>query len=276
MIEHDTGLLEKLRGLKDFLLGEIIGQDSAIEAIVPYLQAGELGLAPPTRPKASFLFLGPTGVGKSELANCFTQYLFGQGHMVRLDMSEYQHPDSIDRLLGNLNSPSLLQAKMVGIGKGTLLLDEIEKAHPAILDLLLQILDVGCLTLADGTELDFSSYFIVLTSNIGSLAIARSKQSGTALERVIQAMAQRYLRPELVARLDEVVVFQRLDEKAQGQIQQKFVEKEARRLGLLGYHVDEIDLSSATTANGGARFIRSEVESELRGQILRKIFPMRK
>ena len=91
MKDHDPALLAKLRGLREFLLGEIIGQDQAIETIVPFLQAGELGLAPPTRPKASFLFLGPTGVGKTELANCFTRYLLGDGSMTRLDMSEYQN-----------------------------------------------------------------------------------------------------------------------------------------------------------------------------------------
>lgn len=272
MKHHDPALLAKLRGLKEFLLGEIIGQDTVIETIVPFLQAGELGLAPPTRPKASFLFLGPTGVGKTELANSFTDYIFGGGQMIRLDMSEYQHPNSINRLLGGDGSTSLLQRRMANTGGGTLLFDEIEKAHPAILDLLLQILDARHLTLADGKELDFSSYYVVLTSNIASLAIARSQQSGAALERFVQAQAQRYLRPELVGRLDSVLVFQRLREDSLAAIQEKFVEREAARLEGLGYPVDKSAISLPLAEQGGARSIRGEVGREMREQVLQKIF----
>ena len=271
MKDHDPALLAKLRGLKEFLLGEIIGQDPVIDAIVPYLQAGELGLAPPTRPKGSFLFLGPTGVGKTELANCFTDYLFGGGHVIRLDMSEYQHPNSIDRLLGSVSFPSLLQARMDQTGEGLLLFDEIEKAHPAILDLLLQILDARHLTLADGKELDFSSYYVVLTSNIASLAIARSKQSGAALERFVQAQAQRYLRPELVARLDCILVFQRLSEELLSKIQSKFIIQEIRRLENLGYCLQSKVSHIPSATFSGARSIRGAVQGELRGQILASI-----
>lgn len=268
MKDHDPALLAKLRGLREFLLGEIIGQDQAIETIVPFLQAGELGLAPPTRPKASFLFLGPTGVGKTELANCFTRYLLGDGSMTRLDMSEYQNSTSIDRILGGISSPSLLQAKMAATGKRTLLFDEIEKAHPAILDVLLQILDVGRLTLADGEELDFSSYYVVLTSNIASLAIARSNQSGAALERFVQAQAQRYLRPELVARLDSILVFQRLPEESLSKIQSKFIDLETTRLENLGYRLETTISHLPSATFGGARSIRDAVQEELRSKVL--------
>ncbi len=271
MKNHDPALLAKLRGLKEFLLGEIIGQDPVIEIIVPFLQAGELGLAPPTRPKGSFLFLGPSGVGKTELANCFTRYLLGGAHPIRLDMSEYQHPNSIDLLLGGISSPSLLQAKIATTEKVTLLFDEIEKAHPAILDLLLQILDTGRLTLANGTELDFSSYYVVLTSNIASLAIARSKQSGAALERFVQAQAQRYLRPELVARLDSILVFQRLPEDLLSRIQSKFIDQETTRLENLGYHLKPMISHVPSATFGGARSIRGVVQGELRGKILASI-----
>lgn len=271
MKQHDPALLIKLRGLKDFLLSEIIGQDPVIEAIVPFLQAGELGLAPPGRPKASFLFLGPTGVGKTELANCFTRQLLGEANMVRLDMSEFQHPNSIDRMLGGVSSPCVLQSKMAGLTRGTLLFDEIEKAHPAILDLLLQILDVGRLTLADGTELDFSAFYVVLTSNIASLAIARSKQSGAALERFVQAQAQRYLRPELVARLDSIIVFQRLPEELLSKIQSKLIDQETRRLENLGYRFDSTVAHVPSAKFGGARSIRGAVQSDLRGEVLASI-----
>lgn len=268
MKDHDPALLAKLRGLKEFLLGEIIGQDPVIDAIVPYLQAGELGLAAPTRPKGSFLFLGPTGVGKTELANCFTDYLFGGGHMIRLDMSEYQHPNSINRLLGGDGSTSLLQLRMANTGGGTLLFDEIEKAHPAILDLLLQVLDAGRLTLADGTELNFSVYYVVLTSNIASLAIARSKQSGAALERFVQAQAQRYLRPELVARLDSILVFQRLSDESLSKIQSKFIALETTRFENLGYRLESKISHVPSGTFGGARSIRGAVQAAIRIRIL--------
>lgn len=269
MIAHDPALLEKLRGLEDFLRGEVIGQDPSIKAIVPYLQAGELGLAPPERPKASFLFLGPTGVGKTELATCFTHYLLGPDRLLRLDLSEYQHPASIERLLGGTASPSLLQGRM---GKhGCLLLDEIEKAHPTILDLLLQILDAGRLTMADGEELDFTSWYVVLTSNIASLAIATSRQCGAALDRFVRAQALRYLRPELVGRLDEVLVFHRLPDEALGVIQGKFVDREATRLEKLGYRVGRNVTLMPSAEQGGARSIRGEVLKEIRGKLLEDI-----
>lgn len=269
MIEHDSALLEKLRGLKEFLRGEIIGQDSAIEAIVPYLQAGELGLAPPGRPKASFLFLGPTGVGKTELATCFTRHLLGPDRLLRLDMSEYQHPDSIARLLGGTASSSLLQCRMEKAG--TLLLDEIEKAHPTILDLLLQTLDAGRLTLANGEELDLTPLYVVLTSNIASIAIATSRQCGAALERFVRAQALRYLRPELVGRLDDVLVFHRLPDEALGAIQDKFVDREAARLERLGYRVDRSVSLMPSAEQSGARSIRGEVLKELHGRLLEDI-----
>ena len=269
MIEHDPALLEKLRGLKEFLLGEIIGQNEAIETIIPFLQIGELGLASPERPKASFLFLGPTGVGKTELATCFTRHLLGQNRLLRIDMSEHQHPASIERLLGGAGSPSLLQAHMSKVG--CLLLDEIEKAHPAILDLLLQILDTGRLTLANGDELDFSPWYVVLTSNIASLAIARSSQAGAALERFVQAQAQRHLRPELVGRLDAVLVFHRLPAESLAAIQRKFVHREAARLEQLGYRVDKSVFQMPSVEQGGARSIRGRVQDDLRGKILDQI-----
>lgn len=191
--------------------------------------------------------------------------------MIRLDMSEYQHPNSIDRLLGSVSSPSLLQVRMAQTGKGLLLFDEIEKAHPAILDLLLQILDARHLTLADGKELDFSSYYVVLTSNIASLAIARSKQSGAALERFVQAQAQRYLRPELVARLDRVLVFQRLEEAALAAIQRKFIERETARLENLGYRLESKIETIPNVSSDGARSIRRICENHLRERILSKV-----
>lgn len=262
-------MLEKLRELEEFLRGEIIGQDEAIEAIVPFLQAGELGLAPPERPKASFLFLGPTGVGKTELTNCFTHHLLGPDQLLRLDMSEYQHLGSIERILGGAAMPSLLQSRMRTAG--TLLLDEIEKAHPTILDLLLQILDNGRLTLANGTELDFTPWYVVLTSNIASLAIARSRQVGAALERFVQAQAERHLRPELVGRLDKVLVFHRLPDDSLAAIQEKFADRETSRLEGLGYRVDKNVSFVPSAEQGGARSIRGEVLKELRGRLLAEI-----
>jgi len=136
----------------------------------------------------------------------------------------------------------------------------------------LQILDSGRLTLADGTELDFSSYYVVLTSNIASLAIARSRQSGASLERFVQAQAQRYLRPELVSRLDAILVFQRLPEELLSKIQSKFIDVETARLENLGYSL-ESKVSHVSSSNfGGARSIRGAVQAEIRDKLLGDIF----
>ena len=158
----------KLQGLENILSQRIRGQAHVIPRVVSVLQRGELGLTKPTRPRGSFMFLGPTGVGKTEITLAFTEFLFGADKLVRFDMSEYQTQESLGLLLGaRLGERGTLGMAYDKSPSGTLLFDEIEKAHPRVLDVFLQILDAARVTMASGDTLDFSKHYIVLTSNIG-------------------------------------------------------------------------------------------------------------
>jgi ATP-dependent Clp protease ATP-binding subunit ClpB len=211
---------------------EIIGQPHVVPKVVEALQDGELGLTDPSRPKGTFLFLGPTGVGKTELTLAFTRQLFGQDQLVRLDMSEYQTAESVGVLLGRSGAETGLLAKRfdsIG-GKGTLLLDEIEKAHPRVLDLLLQILDAARITMSNGETLDLSDCYVVCTSNIAASAMLNARHSVRAtLVRFVEAQAQAQLRPEIFARFQAVCVFDRLEYEVQLQIAQHLLDREVQR-----------------------------------------------
>lgn len=211
---------EKLNSLKNILSQRIRGQAHIIPRLVSVLQRGELGLTKPTRPRGSFLFLGPTGVGKTEITLAFTEFLFGSEKLFRFDMSEYQTQESLGILLGaRLGERGTLGMIFDKSPCGTLLFDEIEKAHPRVLDVFLQILDAARVTMASGDTLDFSKYYIVLTSNIGAAEILHLQHSMQAtLERHVLTRAQQSLRPELFARITEKLVFHRLSYEHQLEI----------------------------------------------------------
>lgn len=202
----------KLQGLEKNLSGRIRGQAQVIPRVVSVLQRGELGLTKPTRPRGSFMFLGPTGVGKTEITLAFTEFLFGPDKLFRFDMSEYQTQESLGVLLGaRLGERGTLGMAYDKSPCGTLLFDEIEKAHPRVLDVFLQILDAARVTMASGDTLDFSRYYIVLTSNIGAAEILHVQHSTHAtMERHVLTRAQQSLRPEMFARINEKLVFNRL------------------------------------------------------------------
>lgn len=232
---------EKLRALPAWLKAAIIGQERVIEQVASRLQHGELGLTTPGRPKASFLFLGPTGVGKTELTLRFTEELIGPHRVVRLDMSEYQTVDRLGLLLGTTENPGRLAEGFDACGErgGTLLFDEIEKAHPRVLDVLLQLLDAARLTTGRNRVLDFSGWYVVLTSNLGAsriMSLRRSKPE--TLERLVRQDAQRQLRPEIFARLSLTVVFQPLDFEAQTRIAAAMVARECDQLSTRGHRVE--------------------------------------
>ncbi len=190
---------------------------------------GELGLTDPHRPKGSFLFLGPTGVGKTELALAFTRYLLGDDRLIRFDMSEYQNQESVGVLLGRSEDERGLFARRVeqAGGNGTLLLDEIEKAHPRVLDLLLQILDAARLTMANGETLDLCQFYVVCTSNIAGGAVLDARHSVRAtLVRFVESQAQAQLRPEIFARFQNVSVFDRLEYEHQLAIAHSMLDRE--------------------------------------------------
>ena len=223
---------DRLRTLPLRLKAMLTGQDPAIDRVVERLRHGELGLTTPGRPKASFLFLGPTGVGKTELTLQFTGDLIGPGRVVRLDLSEYQTADRLALLLGTADEPGrIAEGFDACAGRGTLLFDEIEKAHPRVLDVLLQLLDAARLTTGRNRLLDFSAWYIVLTSNIGAPRIMTLRKSKyETMERLVRQDAQRELRPEIFARITLVVVFNKLDFEAQCTVAHGMIEQECRAL----------------------------------------------
>ncbi len=232
-----SAILEKLRDLPAHLQQEIKGQAHVLDRVGSVLIRGELGLANPRRPKGSFLFVGPTGVGKTELTNVFTGYLFEGAAPVRFDMSEYQLQKSVDKLIGeNAQDGGLLGRALRGVERGTLLFDEIEKAHTLVLDLFLQILEDGRITLATGEMLDLRGFYIVFTSNIGSAEAMRMESAPFAsIERTVLARVNQTLRPELVGRVTDKVVFGRLDFTTQRAICEAMIAAELSRLHCLGY-----------------------------------------
>jgi ATP-dependent Clp protease ATP-binding subunit ClpB len=213
-------LINKLNGLEPHLRNTIRGQDHVVLRVASVLHRGELGFTTSTRPKGSFLFLGPTGVGKTELTLAFTRYLFGEGQLIRFDMSEYQTQESLGVLLGGkLGEMGTLGLAVRRAGFGTILFDEIEKAHPRVLDILLQILDAARVTVATGETLDLSSFYVVLTSNLGTAEAMHLRHVPLAtMERYVFARAQRSLRPELFARITEKLVFACLSYETQIEI----------------------------------------------------------
>jgi ATP-dependent Clp protease ATP-binding subunit ClpA len=231
--------MNHLRELGDLLSREIRGQATALSRILSVLQRGQLGLSKSTRPRGSFLLLGPTGVGKTETVVVATRHLFGPEGLVRFDMSEFQTQDSIRILLGNGGSEEgQLPRVRAARACGSLLFDEIEKAHPKVLDLFLQLLDAGRLTAASGDVLDFSGFYVWLTSNIASSEIVNLQYSGDAtLERHVLAGAQMALRPELFARIQERIVFYPLGYDIQLEIARKFLEGELAFLENRGHRL---------------------------------------
>lgn len=263
---------EKLRTLPARLKAVLTGQDQAIELIAERLQHGELGLTALGRPKASFLFLGPTGVGKTELTLRFTEDLIGPNHVVRLDMSEYQTAERLSLLLGTNEEPGRISEGFDACGgRGTLLFDEIEKAHPRVLDVLLQLLDAARLTTGRNRVLDFSAWYVVLTSNIGAQRImAMRKSKYETMERLVREDAQRELRPEIFARITVTVVFDRLDYDAQSAIAEGMIAKECAALSARGFAitadpgVSEIVIERGYNERLGARPMRDATEVLIR------------
>ncbi|HTS19596.1 MAG TPA: AAA family ATPase [Verrucomicrobiae bacterium] len=229
----------KLHVLESHLRQRIRGQDHVLPRIVSLLQRGELGLTKPGRPRGSFLFLGPTGVGKTEVTLAFTGFLMTKEHLFRFDMSEYQTQESLGLLLGGrLGERGTLGMVYDRSKIGTLLFDEIEKAHPRVLDVFLQILDAARVTLASGETLELSGFYVVFTSNIGSADLMNLQYSTPAtMERHVLTRAQQSMRPELYARITEKLVFNRLSYDHQLEIAQLLLNQELAFLKAKGHEL---------------------------------------
>lgn len=237
--------IEKLTGLEPHLLSKIKGQDHAISRVCSVLERGQLGLQPADKPLGSFLFLGPTGVGKTELTLEFSRYLFGgEASVFRFDMSEFLHLDNVKLFMGDETGNAGRLGKVLSEHRrGVLLFDEIEKAHRLIWDLFLQMLDAARITLADHKTYDLSGFYIACTSNIGSQQLLRPTRLPFAtLERAVLSELHRVFRPELVGRFDEKIVFRALSPEPQREICQLVIFEELARLQEQGF---ELSVSEA-------------------------------
>ncbi|HUZ05871.1 MAG TPA: AAA family ATPase [Candidatus Paceibacterota bacterium] len=240
----DAQKLERLRRLDEVLRTEIRGQNQVLPRVISVVQRGELSLTKPARPRGSFLLLGPTGVGKTETVVVLTNQIFGGEKLFRFDMSEFQTQESLGLLLGaRLGEVGYLGTVRERAVEGSLLFDEAEKAHPRVLDILLQLLDAARITIATGRTLDFSGFYIWLTSNIGSAELMTLQHSNEAtLERHVLSRAQQALRPEIFARITEKLVFGRLSYEHQLEIAEKFLSREVEFLAARGHKL-ELDKS---------------------------------
>jgi ATP-dependent Clp protease ATP-binding subunit ClpB len=229
--------IQKLSGLESHLLSKIKGQNHVIPRVCSVLERGQLGLQPIGKPLGSFLFLGPTGVGKTELTLEFNRYLFGGDPVFRFDMSEFLHLDNVKLFMGDeTGSPGRLGNVLSQHRQGVLLFDEIEKAHHLIWDLFLQMLDAARITLADHRAYDLSGFYIVCTSNIGSQQLLRpTRLPYTTLERAVLSELHKFFRPELIGRFDEKIVFKPLSPDTQREIAHLTLSEELTRFRERGF-----------------------------------------
>jgi ATP-dependent Clp protease ATP-binding subunit ClpB len=238
-MQNSFAVIRDLNGLQSHLLSKIKGQNHVVPRVCSVLERGQLGLQPVDKPLGSFLFLGPTGVGKTELTLEFTRYLFGGNEVHRFDMSEFLHLDNVKLFMGDeTGNPGRLGNLLSQHQQGVLLFDEIEKAHRLIWDLFLQMLDAARITLADHRTYDLSGFYLVCTSNIGSQRLLRpTRLPFTTLERAVISELHKFFRPELIGRFDEKIVFKPLSPDTQREIGQIAIFEELVRFRGKGFNL---------------------------------------
>jgi len=209
---------EKYLNIEKHLKEEVIGQDHAISAVSHAIQRNKAGLSDPNRPIGSFLFLGPTGVGKTQTAKALAKFLFdSEKALVRLDMSEYMEKHSVSKIIGappgyvGYDEGGTLTEKIRRSPYSVVLFDEVEKAHPDVFHLLLQILDDGRLTDSHGRTINFKNTIIIMTSNLGSDLILNHKGDLKEIEPELKRTLNSFFKPEFLNRIDEIIIFNRLD-----------------------------------------------------------------
>jgi ATP-dependent Clp protease ATP-binding subunit ClpB len=200
--------------MEDYLRQRVVGQEEAIKAVANAVRAARAGLQDPNRPLGSFLFLGPTGVGKTETARALAEFLFdSEQALIRIDMSEYQERHTVSRLIGappgyvGYDEAGQLTEAVRRRPYSVVLFDEVEKAHPEVLNILLQVLDDGRLTDAQGRTVDFRNVVLIMTSNLGSQWITEADLSSEEINERVMAAVRSHFRPELLNRIDEIVIF---------------------------------------------------------------------
>jgi ATP-dependent Clp protease ATP-binding subunit ClpB len=280
-----TGERDKLLHMEEKLHQRVVGQDEAVRLVSDAIRRSRSGLSDPNRPYGSFLFLGPTGVGKTELCKALAGFMFdSEEHLIRIDMSEYMEKHSVARLIG-------APPGYVGYEEGgglteavrrkpysVILLDEVEKAHPDVFNVLLQALDDGRMTDGQGRTVDFKNTVIVITSNLGSQMIQQMQGDDYQVVKLaVMGEVKTYFRPEFINRIDEVVVFHALDEaniKSIARIQLQYLEK---RLAAMEMKLEVSEAALAEIANAGfdpvygARPLKRAIQAQLENPLAKHI-----
>ncbi|MBC7803533.1 MAG: AAA family ATPase, partial [Candidatus Parcubacteria bacterium] len=280
------GERDKLLKMEDRLHERVVGQDEAVRLVSDAIRRSRSGLSDPSRPYGSFLFLGPTGVGKTELCKALAAFLFdSEDHLIRIDMSEYMEKHSVSRLIGappgyvGYDEGGQLTEMVRRKPYAVILLDEVEKAHPDVFNALLQVLDEGRMTDGQGRTVDFKNTVIVMTSNLGSHMIQQMADSDYAVVKLaVMGEVKAHFRPEFVNRIDELVVFHSLADdniRSIARIQLKYL---STRLAAMDYGFDISEAAVAEIAKAGfdpvygarplKRAIQSQIENPLAKAIL--------
>ena len=291
LTEEEGQRLMKLEGI---LHQRVVGQDEAVSAVAKAIRRGRVGLKDPKRPMGSFLFLGPTGVGKTELCKALAEALFGdENAIIRLDMSEYMEKHTVSRMVGSppgyvgYEEGGQLTEKVRRHPYSVVLFDEIEKAHPDVFNILLQVLEDGILTDGQGRKVDFRNTVIIMTSNIGARAIEEKKNLGfggsaevTSEEEsrtIIQNELKKYFRPELLNRIDEIIIFHKLTQPEIDEIARKMLHTLANRMEDLDIHLSVTDAAVEKLGKVGydpvygARPLRRTITNSLEDAISEKM-----
>lgn len=284
----------RLLRLEDVLHSRIIGQDEAVTAVSKAIRRGRVGLKDPKRPIGSFLFLGPTGVGKTELCKALAEAMFGSESMIiRLDMSEYMEKHTVSKLIGSppgyvgFEEGGQLTEKVRRNPYSVILFDEIEKAHPDVFNMLLQILEDGILTDSQGRRVDFKNTVIIMTSNVGARLITEKKTNlgfaGIAgddnkdVRELIMGELKNTFRPEFLNRVDDIIVFRKLEKADIEKIADKMLEDLSKRLEGLSIRLEcDGSVSSLLAERGfdpvyGARPLRREIQNDIEDPLSEKI-----
>ena len=284
---------EKIKNLEKNLHKRVIGQNEAVEAVAKAIRRGRIGLKDPKRPIGSFLFLGPTGVGKTELCKALAENLFdNEDNMIRLDMSEYMEPHSVSKIIGappgyiGFDDGGQLTEKVKRKPYSLILFDEIEKAHSDVMNLLLQILEDGRLTDAQGREVNFKNTIIIMTSNIGARYITDRKKLGfgsgekreydESKNEIIKELKKEF-RPEIINRIDEIIVFHQLENSEIIDIAKIMLKQIEKRLEEKKYFVKiddsvaEIIANSEIDKNYGARPLRRKIQELVEDRLSEEI-----
>jgi ATP-dependent Clp protease ATP-binding subunit ClpB len=279
------GEREKLLGMENFLHRRVVGQDEAVRLVSDAIRRSRAGLADPNRPYGSFLFLGPTGVGKTELTKALAEFLFDtEDALIRVDMSEYMEKHSVARMIGappgyvGYDEGGALTEAVRRKPYAVILFDEVEKAHPDVFNVLLQVLDDGRMTDGQGRTVDFKNTVIVMTSNLGSHDIQRmAGQDPATIKQAVLAEVRNHFRPEFINRIDEIVVFDALDPEQIQAIARIQLNRVGQRLAAQGMNLVVSDAALAEIGKVGfdplygARPLKRAIQQEIENPIAKLV-----